>query len=399
MPLSLIPVRLYNEWDVYYYQTDNRPIFDLIDNQNTILDYINTNESTWTGGLSYTLPTASNSVLGGIKVGSGLTINLSGILSAVPSTPFSTIATTTVLGLVKVGSGLSISPTGLLSASYTLTPATTTTLGGVRIGSGLVVDSQGLVSAAYPNAYVLPSATTITLGGVKIGNGLSAVGTDGTIKVDLADDTTPDDNTTTAVTPAYLQLILSGLQATPGAGLLLSKTVITTVGPWTYTLTNPSTENVRITISGGGGGGGGADYVPDQLGSTTGNGQPGGKAGLSIAEFSASLTGVKTFNGVIGGAGDGGLGANFGGPTDGGTGGTTYCYKLDLSSNPILVNVANGGVGGMYTFDGFGADGTASGGTTNTTGGGSLGGEGGSEGLANNGYPGAGGYVIIEELT
>ena len=45
-----------------------------------VIDFINLNGG---GGGSYTLPIASNSTLGGIKVGSGLTINTqSGVLSA-----------------------------------------------------------------------------------------------------------------------------------------------------------------------------------------------------------------------------------------------------------------------------------------------------------------------------
>ena len=78
----------------------------------------------------YTLPIATNTILGGVKVGSGLSINATtGILS----TNAATIATTTTLGVVQIGSGLSITPAGLLSATpYTLPIATNTILGGVK---------------------------------------------------------------------------------------------------------------------------------------------------------------------------------------------------------------------------------------------------------------------------
>ena len=67
-------------------------------------------------------------------------------------------ATNTTLGGVKVGSGLSVTDDGTLSADahgYTLPAATTTTLGGIKVGSGLTVDSDGRLSAdsaleAYP---------------------------------------------------------------------------------------------------------------------------------------------------------------------------------------------------------------------------------------------------------
>jgi hypothetical protein len=68
---------------------------------------------------TYTLPTATAAVLGGVKVGPGLGIN-NGILSATD-----TVASASVLGSVKVGGGLAIdSGTGVLST----TPTPTNTL-------------------------------------------------------------------------------------------------------------------------------------------------------------------------------------------------------------------------------------------------------------------------------
>jgi hypothetical protein len=65
---------------------------------------------------AYTLPTASSTVLGGVKIGSGISIDGNGVISA--------------------------------SAGYTLPAATTSTLGGVIVGSGLGVLS-GTVSVSY----------------------------------------------------------------------------------------------------------------------------------------------------------------------------------------------------------------------------------------------------------
>lgn len=92
-------------------------------------------------------------------------------------------ATTTTLGGVKVGSGLSVTTDGTLSADaqeYSLPTASYYTLGGIRIGSNLSMDSYGRVSA--PDPYALPAATVSTLGGVKVGSGLT-VYSDGTIAV------------------------------------------------------------------------------------------------------------------------------------------------------------------------------------------------------------------------
>lgn len=65
---------------------------------------------------AYTLPTASASVLGGVKIGSGISIDGAGVISA--------------------------------SAAYTLPAATTSTLGGVIVGTGIAVAS-GTVSVSY----------------------------------------------------------------------------------------------------------------------------------------------------------------------------------------------------------------------------------------------------------
>ncbi len=75
------------------------------------------------GGGEYTLPTASSSVLDGVKVGSNLSIDENGVLSA--STQ---IASSSVLGGVRVGSGLNVSAGGTLSAA----PATADVAGAVK---------------------------------------------------------------------------------------------------------------------------------------------------------------------------------------------------------------------------------------------------------------------------
>lgn len=67
---------------------------------------------------NYSLPTASTTVLGGVKVdGTTITINGSGVISG-SSTYSLPIATSTVLGGVKDGTGLSIDGTGTLTVDY-----------------------------------------------------------------------------------------------------------------------------------------------------------------------------------------------------------------------------------------------------------------------------------------
>ena len=100
---------------------------------------------------------------------------------AVGTTPYTLPpATATTLGGVKVGTGLNIAPDGTLSAAeqYALPAATATTLGGVKVGTGLNIAPDGTLSAA--EQYALPAATADQLGGVKVGDYLD-IAPDGTL--------------------------------------------------------------------------------------------------------------------------------------------------------------------------------------------------------------------------
>lgn len=70
----------------------------------------------------YTLPVASANTLGGVKVGTGLSI-ADGVLSSDNPTPYVLpIAAAAVLGGIKIGSGLSIDADGVVSAAGGITP-------------------------------------------------------------------------------------------------------------------------------------------------------------------------------------------------------------------------------------------------------------------------------------
>lgn len=105
------------------------------------------------GGGSYVLPVATDTRLGGIKVGDNLSIDRYGVLSADAEAYELPTATALRLGGIKVGNGLTVQEDGTLAATgggssgYTLPPATTGSLGGVIVGSGLSVDSNGVLSA------------------------------------------------------------------------------------------------------------------------------------------------------------------------------------------------------------------------------------------------------------
>lgn len=129
-------------------------------------------------GTSYTLPNASVSTLGGIKVGTNLSIDGDGVLSAASGSYTLPIATGSALGGVKIGSGITITD-GVISApySYTLPIASGGSLGGFKVGSGLSIDGSGILSTTY--TYTLPTGSATVLGGIKVGANLSI--TDGVL--------------------------------------------------------------------------------------------------------------------------------------------------------------------------------------------------------------------------
>ena len=104
------------------------------------------------GGGNYTLPTASSSTLGGVKIGAGLTINTSGVLSAdVTASTLTAYAKITDLSAVaKTGSYNDLTNKPTIPAVYTLPNATSSTLGGVKVGSNISV-SDGTISVTKSN--------------------------------------------------------------------------------------------------------------------------------------------------------------------------------------------------------------------------------------------------------
>jgi hypothetical protein len=72
-------------------------------------------------------------------------------------------ATTAELGAIRVGTGLTIDGAGILSANgdgYTLPKATGSMLGGVKIGTGIAIDGDGKISA--DNTVVITTSSSAT---------------------------------------------------------------------------------------------------------------------------------------------------------------------------------------------------------------------------------------------
>ena len=88
----------------------------------------------------YVLPKATASILGGVKIGANVAVESDGTIS-VP------VASDTTAGVIKVGEGLTITD-GVLCANgdgYTLPQATKTTLGGVYVDDALSTSSMNPV--------------------------------------------------------------------------------------------------------------------------------------------------------------------------------------------------------------------------------------------------------------
>ena len=128
----------------------------------------------------YTLPTASSLVLGGVIVGNNLSIDANGILTTPASIPYTLpTASSLVLGGIKVGDNLSIDANGILSTHipYTLPTASSSVIGGIKVGNNLSIDADGILSIiTLPTIYTLPTASDVVLGGIRVGNNLSITG-------------------------------------------------------------------------------------------------------------------------------------------------------------------------------------------------------------------------------
>lgn len=114
----------------------------------TLTEYVDT---VLGSAVVYTLPSASNTTLGGVKV-DGVTITIDGshVISALQYVL--PVASTTVVGGVRVdGTSITINPSDnkISATPYSLPTAGTTTLGGVKVdGSTVTINGSGVISAA-----------------------------------------------------------------------------------------------------------------------------------------------------------------------------------------------------------------------------------------------------------
>jgi hypothetical protein len=113
---------------------------------------------------SYTLPVATASVLGGVKQGTNIAIDGSGVISSTYSYSLPSANTTTLGGVIVPA----VATSGINNTSGTigLATASTTQLGGVKVDGTTITISGGIISST--GGYSLPTASTTVLGGVKV---------------------------------------------------------------------------------------------------------------------------------------------------------------------------------------------------------------------------------------
>jgi hypothetical protein len=136
----------------------------------TKLDNIDTNAN------NYSLPTATAEVLGGIKVGTNLSINTSGVLSSTDTTY--SAATTNADGLMSSTDKTKLDNIDTNANNYSLPTATGSLLGGIKVGDRLTITNGVLSADEQSTSYTLPTASSTTKGGITVnGKGLEMSGT------------------------------------------------------------------------------------------------------------------------------------------------------------------------------------------------------------------------------
>jgi len=121
---------------------------------------------------AYSLPTATASVLGGVKIGSGLSIDGSGVVTAA-GTYTLPAATVSALGGVIVGTGLAVS-SGTISVSYGTSSSTACVGNDARL-------SDARTPTAHTQAFSTITSTPTTLTGYGITDAATSTHTHGNI--------------------------------------------------------------------------------------------------------------------------------------------------------------------------------------------------------------------------
>ena len=178
---------------------------------------------------AYTLPTASPSVLGGIKIGNNLTIDANGVLSANAGAYTLPTASTTILGGVKVdGTSVTIDGNGVITANAGSTSPSITDLTGQ---TGPIVQNGGIgdLNISGYKGYVLYKITSSHEAWIRV----------------FVDDASRQADDTRS----------EGTDPTPGGGVIaevrtygLNQSVLVTPGVMGFNNDNPRTTTMYLSV-------------------------------------------------------------------------------------------------------------------------------------------------------
>ena len=222
----------YYQWTALYAQT-------VYDNNNRVLTNISQGTGTIivsTGATTKAiyLSPATTSVLGGVKIGSGLSVSVDGLLTTNAATM--STATSTALGVIKVGSYINLSSDATISLPQAIYNTSTVTFGTMTVSNS--VTAQDLVANSQ-----------LSVAGLLTVSGATLQATAGQNLI-LDSGTTPGDGVYINVTNGTGQIVLSdasgdGLTISPGNAQLVGNnggsSVI--VGTTAITLTNAGQIN------------------------------------------------------------------------------------------------------------------------------------------------------------
>lgn len=151
--------------------SQNFTVWETILDSNNYSTYAATKNHNHDGTYLKTLPVASSSTLGGVKIGSGLTVAADGTISAAAAYTLPT-ASSSVKGGIKVGAGLTMSSETLnhsnsvtAKATYGSTATTASANGGSITVTDIKYDAQGHITGSTDRTITL-SQTTYTLAGL-----------------------------------------------------------------------------------------------------------------------------------------------------------------------------------------------------------------------------------------
>lgn len=238
---------------------------------------------------AYSLPTASSTVKGGVKIGSGLQMSgeiLSVDYNTIPNKPAAyslPVAGVNKLGGIKVGSGLNISPDGVLSATGGGTADSVSWANVTGKPSGLVTNVSISGSGnAVTNASFSAGTLTLTRGTIEGGSG-----GDGNYYPSSID---------TGVSGRSITVSLSGPGVNISDSFQIGLSQLDTNISWdSWLKQDPSNfiDYVDGQIGGGGSGGGGGNYLPLTGGTMTGDVSFENGADITIIDSTDATTRIQ----------------------------------------------------------------------------------------------------------